>query len=36
MDNEERKLARVPLTLGAAIGAFLVVAAIIAVLIWAL
>ena len=36
MENEERKLARVPLTLGATIGAFLVVAAIVAVLIWAL
>ena len=36
MENEERKVARVPLTLGAVMGAFLVVAAIVAALIWAL
>ena len=36
MANEERRVARVPLTLGAVMGAFLVVAAIVALLIWAL
>ena len=36
IENEERKLARVPLTLGAVMGAFLVVAAIVTVLIWVL
>ena len=36
MSDEERKLARVPLTLGAVMGTFLVVAAIVVLLIWAL
>ena len=36
MDDEERKVARIPLTLGAVMGAFLVVAAVVAILIWAL
>ncbi len=36
MDDEERKVAKVPLTLGAVMGAFLVVAALVAILIWAI
>ena len=36
MGNEERKVARVPLMLGAVMGVFVVVAAIVALLIWAL
>ena len=36
MENDERKVAKVPLTLGAVIGAFLLIAAIVIVLMWAL
>ena len=36
MDDDERKVAKVPLTLGAVMGAFLVVAALVAILIWAI
>ena len=36
MDDATRKIARVPITLGAIMGTFLVVAAVIAALIWAL
>jgi hypothetical protein len=34
--DEERKLAGVPLTLTAVMGAFVVIAALVAVLIWAI
>jgi hypothetical protein len=36
MDDEERKVAKVPVTLGVVMGIFLVVAAVVAILIWAL
>ena len=36
MDNDERKVAKVPLTLGAVMAAFLVIAAIVIVLVWVL
>ena len=35
MDNEERKLSRVPIWLGTAMGAFVVVAAIVVLIMWA-
>ena len=36
MEDEERRLAKVPITLVAVIGVFLVVAAVVAILIWAI
>ena len=36
MDSEERKVAKVPLTLATVMGAFLVIAAIVIILLWAL
>jgi len=36
MEDEDRKVAKVPITLGAIMGIFLVVAAVVVILIWAI
>lgn len=36
VDDEDRQVAKVPVTIGVIIGAFLLVVAVVAVLIWAL
>jgi len=36
MEDENRKVAKVPVTLGVIMGVFLVVAAVVIILIWAL
>ena len=36
MEDEERRLAKVPITLAAVVGVFLVIAAVVAILIWAI